>query len=182
VSLPKLHVGIVDLDGADEPVLRPYLESLECRVVVYRIGRANDLIAVLSGQELYPKTDHLILDCHGDEGSILIPELDPSVLAPGEPNRVFSVDHVLRFAKLPPLVVLATGCTTGSATMAEAFLWAGASGYLAPDGYPNGAEGRQFELEFYYEVLHHRRPEREAALLAQRVGGDAHLYRWYARS
>jgi hypothetical protein len=147
--------------------------------VVYRIGRASDLIAVLSSEQLYPGTNHLILDCHGDEGSLLIPEVSESVLEPGEPNRIFTAEHVRRFAKLPPIVVVATGCSTGAPALAEAFLEAGASGYLGPDGYANAVEGMQFQLRFYFEVLHVGQPEREAVRRAHQVGGDACLYRWY---
>lgn len=51
------------------------MESFGARVTLDLIGRPNDLIDILSGNDLPHKVDYLILNFHGDEGRFCLPEL-----------------------------------------------------------------------------------------------------------
>jgi len=174
-----VNVGIIDLDGGEEPVLRPYLESLGCRVTVYRIGRPNDVVAVMSGAGRYAEIEHLLIDCHGGESGILMPELAPGVAEDGEPTAPWGPAQVRKFCRLSGASVLANGCLTGTPEMGAAFIEAGAAVYLAPAGYPHGREGLALQLRFYYELLHRGLGLPDAFSAAARSLRALDLYRIY---
>lgn len=69
--------------------IRSALEYFGVRVNIHWIGRPNDLIDVLSGEELDNKVDYLILNFHGDEGRFCMPELDEDVYESNEPRGNF---------------------------------------------------------------------------------------------
>ncbi len=182
MSKPQLHIAIADLGGGDESSLRPFLERLACRVVVYRVGRPMDLVHILRGEDLYERTDHLILDAHGQDGALLIPEIDETIALPTEPLGPWGPSRIAECAKLPAIFVLSTACSTGSPAMARAILTSGARAYLAPEGYPDAADGLLFQQRFYYELVHRGASEEDAIVRAKRDGGDATLYRCYTRT
>jgi hypothetical protein len=177
--MSRMHVGIVSLGGTDELVIRPYLESLGCLVTTYRIGRPNDLVAVLSGAERYREIEHLFLDCHGGEQGFSMPELAPEVVLSGEPVEPWGPEQVRKFARLSGLTVLSGGCYTGSPALGSAFLDAGASAYLAPDDAVEGHDGLAFELRFYFELVCRGLALEAAYAAALSVGGEAFMYRLY---
>ncbi len=181
MSTPRLRIALVDIGGSDTSALAPALEAFGCRPLVYRVGRGNDLVGILSGEDLWKDADHLILDCHGQDGRIAMPYVHPSVVEPGEPTGDWGPERVREHAKLPPLLVMSTGCSTGSPELARAFLDAGCRAYIGPDDYPNGAVGLFCEIHFYYQLLYGGLGEREALARATAQGGDAAMYRWYER-
>ncbi len=91
MSKPELYVSIVVGPNCDieSIALRSVLESFGARVTFHLIGRPNDLIDVLSGQDLDQKLDYLILNFHGDEGRFIMPELGEEVYELNEPRGAF---------------------------------------------------------------------------------------------
>lgn len=92
MSKPELYVSLVvgpDCD-LESFALRTALESFGARVIVHWIGRPNDLVDVLSGEDLDHRVDYLILNFHGDE-RFCLPELG-EVYEPGEPRGEFLIN------------------------------------------------------------------------------------------
>lgn len=78
------------------------------------IGRPNDLIDILSGNDLPHKMDYLLLNFHGDEGRFCLPELGEEVYEENEPRSIyFEPQDVLTYCQLQGVKVIAAGCTLG---------------------------------------------------------------------
>lgn len=172
-------VDLLALDYPESVVLRALLEHLDIRVYLHTPGRPREVAAVLAG-EVEPVAPHLIVACHGDEGGIVIPELDLS-LAEGEPflDRLTPED-IRTHAHLDERVVVMTGCGTGSKAFADAAIAAGAAAFLAPDGYPSDAV---FFVEHFYRALSAGREIEDAVRFAQEhQDEDALLFRLTMRS
>src|SRR5262249_8293646 len=54
---------------------------------------------------------------------------------------------------LPGRIVISTACGTGSKAFGEAFLKGGAAAYIAPDGYPDGADAALFVHILFHQML-----------------------------
>lgn len=132
MSKPVLNVALVcgpDCD-MDTQAIRASLEYFGARVFTYWIGRPSDLISVLSGEDLYAGTDLIILNFHGDEGKLIMPELGEDVYEDGEPQDDFGPDEIRRFAKLDGKIVFGNGCSLGDPALAAAFLERGCQLYI----------------------------------------------------
>lgn len=92
----------------------------------YWIGRPNDLISVLSGDDVYDGTDMILLNFHGDEGSLIMPELGEEVYEEEEPKGDFGADEIRRYAKLDGKTVIANGCSLGTQHWLK-LSWSGAA-------------------------------------------------------
>lgn len=90
MSKPVMNVALVCGPDSDmeTQAIRAALECFQARVFTYWIGRPNDLISVLSGEDIYHGTDMIILSFHGDEGKLLMPELGEDVYEEGEPRAL----------------------------------------------------------------------------------------------
>jgi hypothetical protein len=172
-------VDLLALDYPESVVIRALLEHIGVRVYLHTPGRPREVAAVLAGQ-VEPVAPHLIVACHGDEGGIVLEELDPSV-AEGEPflDRLTPGD-IRAHGHLANRVVVFTGCGTGSKAFAEAAIAAGAAAFLAPDGYPSDAV---FFVEHFYRALRADRGIEAAVRFAQEHRDeDALLFRLTMRS
>ncbi|MDQ0178028.1 L-amino acid N-acyltransferase YncA [Bacillus chungangensis] len=184
MSKPEMNVALVCGPDCDMSAngLRTALEFFGARVFTYWIGRPSDLIDVLSGDDLYPETDFIILEFHGDEGRFLMPELDESVYEEGEPRVDFGPEEIARFTKLNGKVVLGNGCSLGNAILAKAFIENGCSAYIGPDDYPDGNAALMFALRFFYEMIQNKRSVKEAFAIAKSTDKETHMYQLYERS
>lgn len=112
MSKPEMNVALVcgpDSD-MDTQAIRATLEYFGARVFTYWIGRPNDFTAILSGEDLYPDTDMIILNFHGDEGTFIMPELGESIYDADELPGNFGPNEISRFTKLDGKIVFANGC------------------------------------------------------------------------
>ncbi|WP_188066007.1 delta-aminolevulinic acid dehydratase [Brevibacillus brevis] len=183
MSKPEMNVALVvgpDTDQ-DSQAIRNTLEYFGARVFTYWIGRPSDLIDVLNGSDLYPNTDMIILNFHGDEGSLIMPELGEDVYEEGEPKDNFGPDEVRLFAKLDGKIVLGNGCSLGDPKLAKAFLESGCHMYIGPDDYPDGSSALMFALRFFYEVIQNKKSVEEAFRIAKATDEETEMYQLYVK-
>lgn len=164
-------VDLIDL-GTDGVGIRSALEQFGVRVNRVPVGQARHLVAALSeGHE----AEFVVLDCHGSDGAVVIPELSPE-LEQEQPFRgVLTADDLRGFARFDGATVISTGCGTGTPGLAAAVLACGAAGYLAPTGYPEG-HAAFFALSYlFYELTEGR----SVVVAAERLRGhDSELAMW----
>jgi hypothetical protein len=175
----RVAIVVIDCD-AEALTLRQAIECFslgDVAVDLLGVGRGSTLIGYLRGRD--SRAPHLVLCCHGDEEGIILPELHPSVAAEERYVGHFGADAVRKEARLKGRVVLSTGCST--AGLAEAFLDAGASAYIAPTGDPYGAAPLAFLMAFYYRLLVVGEDLEAAVRAARRIGGDARMFRLFSR-
>jgi len=184
MSKPIMNVALVCGPNCDmeTQAIRAALEYFGARVFTYWIGRPNDLISVLSGEDLYPDTEMILLSFHGDEGKLIMPELDESVYEAGEPQGDFGPDEIARYAKLEGKIVIGNGCSLGDAKLAQAFLDRGCRIYIGPDDYPDGNAALMFVLRFFYEIMQNNREVKEAFQIAKTTDEEISMYQLYERS
>lgn len=178
---PEMNVALVcgpDCDMETQAV-RASLEYFGARVFTYWVGRPHDLISVLTGEDLYPDTDMILLNFHGDDGKLIMPELDESIYEDGEPHGDFGPDEIKQFAMLNGKTVIANGCTLGEPATAKAFMDSGCRAYIGPDDYPDGSMALMFVIRFFYEMIHHKKDIKEAFDLARSVDEEMSMYRLY---
>lgn len=171
-------VDLVVLDSFPEAhALREVLECFGVRVNARWLGRAKELVDLLTGKE--PLAEHVVLACHGDDRGILLPELHPDI-AEGEPYvGAIGPEELARFVKLGGGVVICTGCSTGGREFAKAFLDGGCETYIAPEGYPEGSATLFFLLEFFYELLAKECSVNEAFERAREHDDETRTFRLY---
>jgi len=182
MSKPNLYVSLVVGPNCDieSIALRSVLESFGARVTLHLIGRPNDLIDVLSGQDLDQKLDYLILNFHGDEGRFHMPELGEEIYELNEPRGAFfSSQEVLQYCQLPGVKVIASGCTLGEKQLASAFLESGCHSYLGPDDYIDGNANLMFLISFMYEIIAHGKTQQEAYEIAKAIDTETSMYQLY---
>lgn len=130
------RVDIVDIAlEAQGTALRTLLDQFLMLVRRFPVGQARHLLALLAGNE--PTADYVVLSCHGEGGAILLPELHPRFEETQPLHGRVTADDVRKFARLPGRVIIATGCGTGNDELAQAFLDAGCTAYVAPTGGPH---------------------------------------------
>lgn len=161
--------------------LRCTLEYFGLRVIAYWLGRPQDFMSILSGEDLYPDIEVLVLNFHGDEGAFIMPELGEDVYEESEPRGNFGPQHIKQFANLPGKVVLANGCSLGSEQLALAFLESGCQTYIGPDDYPDGNTALMFAIRFFYERMTNQKSVKEAFLAARSLDEESSMYRIFER-
>ncbi|EGL17883.1 MULTISPECIES: hypothetical protein [unclassified Paenibacillus] len=181
MSKPVMNVALVCGPDCDMEVqaIRSTLEYFGARVFTYWIGRPNDLIDLISGKDLYPNTDLIILCFHGDEGQFIMPELGESIYEPGEPKGNFGPEEIRRFAKLAGKTVIGTGCSVGKPETARAFLDSGCEVYIGPNDYPDGNDALMFVLRLFYDLIQNKRSVKEAFQNAKSLDAEMDMYQLY---
>ncbi|GLW47042.1 hypothetical protein Stsp02_27040 [Streptomyces sp. NBRC 14336] len=148
------EVDLLDIDSGGGKPLRDALEVFGVRVHYLPVGQPRHLVAALDGSR--PIAPYVILACHGDEGRVLLDELAEE-LARFQPfNGTLGPEQVRAHLRLPGSVVLVTGCETGHPALADAFLDAGASVYIAPEGAPFGYASVFAPMFLFYELTQQR--------------------------
>lgn len=182
MSKPNLYVNLVVGSNCDieSLALRSVLESFGVRVTLHLIGRPNDFIDVLSGEDLNDQIDYLILNFHGDEGRFCMPELGPEVYELNEPRgEFFGPQKISNYCKLKDVKVIASGCTLGEKQLANAFLKSGCHSYLGPNDYIDGNANLMFLIRFMYEIIANKRTQQEALELAKSIDEETSMYQLY---
>lgn len=182
MSKPSLYITLAVGPNCDLEAIamRSTLEYFGAQVTVHWIGRPNDLIDLLSGEELDKRCDYLILAFHGDEGRLCMPELGEEVYEPNEPRgEFFDSEDVKRYTNLKNKKVIATGCTLGEGKLAKAFLECGCHSYIAPNDYIDGNASLMFVIRFMYEMINNEKSEQEAFEIAKTIDEESSIYQRY---
>ncbi|MFF0011971.1 hypothetical protein [Streptomyces sp. NPDC005374] len=167
------EIDLIDIGGGFAHALRDGLEVFGVHVNHLRVGQPRHLVAALDGSRAI--APYVIVSCHGDEGRILMEDVAEE-LARFQPfNGAIGPDRVREHFRLPGSVTLVTGCDTGEPALAEAFLDAGASAYIAPRGAPFGYASVFAPLFFFYELTEHRTP---VAAVERLRAHDGELAMW----
>ncbi|KKO54041.1 hypothetical protein [Paenibacillus sp. DMB20] len=183
MSKPVMNIALVcgpDCD-METQAMRNTFEFFGARVFTYWIGRPNDFISVLNGEDLYPDTDMIVLNFHGDEGNFIMPELGEEVYEDGEPKGDFGVEEIKRYAKLEGKVVFGNGCSLGEPVLARAFLDGGCRVYIGPDDYPDGNAALMFMQRLFYEIIQNNRSLQEAYRIARSTDEETTMYQIYEK-
>lgn len=182
MSKPELYVTLLVGPNCDTSAfaIRSTLEYFGAMVTTHWIGRPNDLIDVLSGEELNNRCDYLILNFHGDEGRFCMPELGEDVYEPHEPRgEFFDYEDVRQYANLKNIKVIADGCTLGEEKLANAFLNCGCHSYIGPDDYIDGNSALIFIIKFMYEVINNKKSQQEAYEIAKSIDEETSMFQLY---
>ncbi len=177
MALPTQRILIVAIeDGGEAHALREVAERFFATVDFVGIGETRDLIETLNaGQDVAL----VVLCCHGKDGAILMPELAEPLASQQPFQGPLTPDHIRTHVTLHGRRILCTGCSTGVAQMGAAFLDAGCEWFVAPDGYPDGAETFMFTTHFLYLLLHRGMNVGDAVEMARRAENDRGLFRLY---
>ena len=119
-------VELVDVESGDGAALRQALETFGIAVNRVPVGQGRHLLQALSRE---PPAPFVILACHGDNGSIVLPELAPQLERYQPFSRRVTPSDLRSFARFEGATVIATGCDTGHPALAEAVLDCGAINY-----------------------------------------------------
>lgn len=171
--MKTLLIAAFENSGNEPEALRQALESFGWFVITKYIGRPSDLIDTLGGR-LPLEPDFLVLSCHGENGGILMPELDESVYREDEPRGSFSAAHVAHHLRLSHKVILNLGCSTGTPPLSDAF--ALDNTYIAPTGDVEGASALMFAIRFFYELAQNGRSIPDACRLARTIDQETALF------
>lgn len=170
-------VEVVNLRGTGGEVafVRSLLEELGAAVQLHLPGTPGDFLKVIGqGEAAAP---WMVVCAHGDAGGIVfgefIPKIDTSMLKDG----VMPPECIAGNVDLPGVVVVNTCCSGGEPAMAEAFMRGGLKAYVGTAGPdPEGAAWPVFLAQFFYEVFHKGRTEREAWKRAASYDDDTRLF------
>jgi hypothetical protein len=151
----KQPIGIIvgpDV-GNEAEAIRQTAEYFGFQVIIKHLGRPNDFIQILAGQDqLLNSLKIWIFSVHGGEGQFLLPELDDSVYEPNEPRGKLGATHIRSIAKLKKQTIINTGCTLGHQDLAQAFLSTGAKAYIGVNDYVEGNASLLFVHRLLYEL------------------------------
>lgn len=156
-------IAAIDGTGNEPEALRQILEGFGFFVATKYVGRPRDFIDILE-DKLPFHGDFLILSCHGENGSILMPQLGEHIYEPVEPRGNFTAAEIGRYCRLSGKTILNLGCTTGQPDLANAF--AGSNQYIAPSDYVCGNSALYFAVRFFYEIAQNGHTVLEAWKLA----------------
>lgn len=159
--------------GSEPEALRQALETFGYFVATKYIGRPADLMDTLGGQ-LPLEPDFLVLSCHGEGGSILMPILGESIYRNDEPRGAFSADDIARYLRLSGKVILNLGCSTGLPPLSDAF--AQDNTYIAPMDDVEGRSALMFAFRFFYELAQNGRSIPDACQLARAIDEETSLF------
>jgi len=163
----------IDIEGA----VRELLEGFGAQVIRYPIGQPLHLVEVLEAEVRAP---YLLINAHGDERGILLPELDAEIASNQPFDQVLTPELVREYGRISGAVVVTTACASGSQSMADAWLAAGASAYVAPSGFPGGADAVMFASHLFWLMLCRLQPLDQAFTAASAIGGDAGMFRLFS--
>lgn len=147
--MDTILIAAVDGTGSEPEALRQVLEVFGYFVAIKYVARPRDMIGILEDQLPF-SADCLIISCHGENGAILMPQLDESIYDTNEPRGNFSAAEIERFCILSGKTILNLGCTTGQSDISNAF--ARNNQYIAPADYVTGNSALYFAVRFFYEI------------------------------
>ncbi|WP_404400184.1 hypothetical protein [Pelagibacterium halotolerans] len=131
--------AIIAIEPNEEALLlRAHFEHLGLDVRMWRLGKPSDLFRALDNK--INSVDLALLCGHGDERGFIFPELAPDIDWVKLANNRLTAQDLDRAVESVPPTIISTACGTGTSAIANAFAKAGAERFIAPDGYPNGAD------------------------------------------
>jgi hypothetical protein len=134
--------------GLETQALRQALELYGFSVLNKYIGRPNDFMDVLRNNvEL--EAEYIIISCHGEDGSIVMPKLHESIYLKDEPKHDFSSKEIEKYLKLSNKTIISTGCTTGNQNLMDVFS-KNNNTYIAPTDYVDGNSVFIFVANLFY--------------------------------
>lgn len=167
--------------GGSPYMIRQVLESFGVRVIMHDIGRPDDFIDLISG-DYYIDSDYIILEFHGDEGKICMPELGEEYYHPDEPRGDFDKGEIEKYFKLKDVFVINLGCTLGRPELALSFIKSGCKVYIGARDYVDGISSDMFVIRFFYEMIQNGRSEKEAFEIAKNTDKETDFFDWYEKS
>ena len=170
-------IAAVEGTGSEPEALRQMLEAFGFFVAIKYVARPRDLIDILA-DDLQFHADFLILSCHGENGSILMPQLHDSIYEPDEPKGNFSAVEVARYCKLTGKTILNLGCTTGQQDISNTF--AKNNQYIAPTNYVSGSSALYFAVRFFYEIAQHQHSVHDTRQLASKTDAETECFAFYS--
>lgn len=146
---------IVGPEVGNEPeAIRQTAEYFGYQVVVKYLGRPNDFLKLLRGEDLlFNGLETWIFSVHGDEGKFILPELAPSIYQEHEPRQPIGVETLTDQITLNRQLILNTGCSLGNESLAQLFIAGGAQAYIGATDYVEGNAGLLFCVRFLYEWM-----------------------------
>jgi hypothetical protein len=159
--------------GIEYLTLRQVLEAFGFSVYMKYIGRPNHFIEVLEGNIEY-NPDYIILSCHGEKESIVMPVLAENVYGINEPRGNFSESEIRQYLKLTEKIIISTGCSTGTNEMIAAFS-NHQNTYIAPKDNIEGNSSLFFVISFFY-MLSQNKNVKEAFKLSQKHDKETSLF------
>jgi len=145
-------VAIISIEGNSGDELRRVLEYYGFIVVMHYTGRPQHFIELLQGK-MITKFDFIIIDCHGDDGKIIMPELGEDIYFQDEPRGNFGADEISKYLTWKDTCIIINGCSTGTDGMAKAFV-KNNNIFLAPNDYIEGNSDLVFGVLFFYHLTH----------------------------
>ena len=146
--------------------IRAALEAFRLRVTLYHCVQKRNVLDVLAGR--IPDSEYVVLCAHGwnptegDETKVsfrrLVDEIDGHRR---EVEFALTAEGIAELVSLADRTVIAGGCWTGDEALARAFLDAGCTAYIGPEGFVDQDAVVMFTIAFFYHLLS---PERDADL------------------
>lgn len=138
--------------GNEAEAIRQSAEYFGYQVVVKYLGRPNDFMQLLRGENrLFNGIKTWIFSMHGEAEQFILPELDVSIYEEGEPHSPIGIEFLQGQLRLKKQLILNTGCTLGSASIADIFIASGAKAYIGATDYIEGNAALLFTTHFLYE-------------------------------
>lgn len=143
--------------------IRSALELFHLRVHLYDCRQKLNVADFLRGN--IPESKYVVLCCGGWWGDMqmkstfqVVDQLDGRWV-----STEFSLTpaDISKYVSLQGRTVISLGCNTGKKELADAFLDAGCSAYIGPDGALDQDSAAMFVVAFFYHLL---RSDREPAL------------------
>lgn len=172
---PLRPVSIINIGDSGEALLiRAILENLGAVVTLHLPGTPSDFLLTLADST---SPEHVIICGHGDATGFHFGDygkgIDVSMLRAGH----LPPEAIARHIDLPGRIVVSTACKTGAPTMAAAFLNGGLAAYIAPDGYPRGADVPLFVHHLFYLLFTRNIGLPAAFERAQEIVFENHMFR-----
>ena len=172
---------IVDLIDVDDILasltIRSALEYSGIRVNFYPIATSSQLIDALNGGA--GENGYILLNCHGVEGGLHLPELGAEVAKQQPFNKAVSASDFRSFLQLPPCTVVNTGCVLGTPDYAGAFLEGGCTSYIGATDYPDGNAALMYTIHLFYWLQRHQYSLEHAHQTAASIDEDTGMYTLY---
>ena len=153
-ALAWATLDLLDIGDGHGPALRGALEAFGVQVNYLPIGQQRHVIAALGSDR--PIAPYVVIAAHGDDGRILMDELDESVGRHQPFAGHLGPDEIRAHLRLRGATVILTACDGGAPELAQAFLDAGAAALVADTNAPFGYTSLFVPIFLMYELTQQR--------------------------
>jgi hypothetical protein len=171
----RIHLLAIDT-GLEAHALRSATEAWGAEVTVTWVGNSRQIVEYLSQS---PSHEVIVISGHGDERGLLLPELAEELRSHYPYHEVIHSQDFADFLQLRGNTVINTSCLGGMPSLAQVFLDRGASSYIGPIDYPEGAAVLMYLFEFFYSYLCNGQGVETAHLKACTHDDDRKLFKLY---